>query len=94
MCDSLSCVVDTPSKFERALQWCDHGNTDVLRLVDQVEIDADSAAKISAADAIYAGGGDTGYMLETRQTRSIDDLLREAWQNGTVLVGLSAGATP
>lgn len=67
-------------------------DVDVLRLVGETQINAESAQKIGAADAIYVGGGDTGYMLEIWRTRGIDDLLREAWRDGTVMAGLSAGA--
>lgn len=48
--------------------------------------------KVDRADAVYVGGGDTGYMLDTWRTRGIDDLLRDAWAEGTVMSGLSAGA--
>lgn len=65
---------------------------DVLGLVGTAQITADSAEKIGAADVIYVGGGDAGYMLEIWRTRGIDDLFREAWRNGTVLSGLGAGA--
>lgn len=66
--------------------------TDVLGLVGTTHIDAASAEKISEADAIYVGGGDTAYMLEVWRARGIDDLLEEAWRDGTVMAGLSAGA--
>lgn len=48
--------------------------------------------KLDAADAVYVGGGDTGYMLDTWRTRGIDRWLRDAWRDGTVMAGLSAGA--
>lgn len=64
--------------------------TDVLTLLDADN--ATAAAKIDAADAVYVGGGDTGFMLDTWRTRGIDAHLREAWEGGTVLSGLSAGA--
>jgi len=50
------------------------------------------AEKVDRADAVYVGGGDTGYVLDTWRTRGIDDLLRDAWESGTVMSGLSAGA--
>lgn len=67
-------------------------STDALTLVDKSQIDAESAEKIGAADVIYVGGGDTAYMLEIWRTRGIDDLLREAWEGGTIMTGISAGA--
>lgn len=65
--------------------------TDVLWLLDEKEtVDIDE--KIESADVIYVGGGDTGFMLDTWRTRGIDEQLREAWEDGTVMAGLSAGA--
>lgn len=65
-------------------------NPEVARVAGASE--ADVAAKLDRADAVYVGGGDTGYMLDTWRTRGIDELLRSAWEDGTVMAGLSAGA--
>ena len=48
--------------------------------------------KISRADIIYIGGGDTLKLLETIKEYDIEPLLKNAYQNGTILVGKSAGA--
>lgn len=48
--------------------------------------------KIAAADLIYVGGGDTLYMLDVWREKGIIEPLFEAYRNGTVLAGLSAGA--
>ncbi|MBQ8427404.1 MAG: peptidase E [Clostridia bacterium] len=50
------------------------------------------ADKIAVADAIYVGGGDTLYMLEKWRERGITDKIIKAYENGTILCGLSAGA--
>lgn len=44
------------------------------------------------ADIIYEGGGDTKGMLETWFQTGFDQLLKEAWINGKVMCGISAGA--
>ena len=43
-------------------------------------------------DAIYVGGGNTRSMLALWKEWRLDRILRQAWQNGTVLSGVSAGA--
>ncbi len=43
-------------------------------------------------DVIYIGGGNTLNMLLIWQKRSIDTILREAAENGTILCGVSAGS--
>lgn len=50
------------------------------------------AGKIAAADCIYVGGGDTMFMLEKWKERGVDKLLIDAYERGTVICGLSAGA--
>ena len=42
-------------------------------------------------DAIYVSGGNTANMLAIWRVHGIDELLREAWERGTVLWGASAG---
>ncbi len=42
-------------------------------------------------DAIYVSGGNTANMLAIWRTHGIDALMREAWENGVVLFGASAG---
>jgi dipeptidase E len=43
-------------------------------------------------DVIYVGGGNTANMLAIWRTHGIDRILREAWEQGIVLAGISAGA--
>ena len=43
-------------------------------------------------DVIFVGGGNTKSMLAVWQEWGVGELLREAWQSGTVLAGVSAGA--
>ncbi len=49
-------------------------------------------AKFEKADMIYVGGGDTVFMLESWKQSGILPLLREAYERGVILAGLSAGA--
>jgi peptidase E len=43
-------------------------------------------------DVIYVGGGNTKSMLAVWREWQIPELLRRAWESGTVLAGISAGA--
>jgi dipeptidase E len=47
---------------------------------------------LTAQDAIYVGGGSMVNLLAIWRAQGIDDILREAWQAGVVLAGLSAGS--
>ena len=45
-----------------------------------------------AQDAIYVGGGNTANMLAIWRVHGVDEALREAWERGIVLAGISAGS--
>lgn len=52
----------------------------------------DYAAEVRAADLLYVGGGNTPAMVAVWREFGFDAALRDAWQGGTVLAGISAGA--
>ncbi len=49
-------------------------------------------AKFDKADVIYVGGGDTVFMMESWKKTGVLQLLKEAYERGVILAGLSAGA--
>jgi dipeptidase E len=54
--------------------------------------DAEIRAALEAADIVYVGGGDTRMMMEAWRKRGVDILLREAFERGALMCGLSAGS--
>ena len=52
----------------------------------------DLATVLLGQDVIYVGGGNTKSMLAVWREWEIPGLLRRAWESGTVLAGVSAGA--
>jgi len=48
--------------------------------------------RLRSQDVIYVGGGNTRSMLGLWREWGVDRVLREAWEGGTVLAGVSAGA--
>jgi peptidase E len=47
---------------------------------------------VDEADVIYVGGGNTANMLAIWRVHGVDRAVRDAWQRGAVLAGVSAGA--
>lgn len=47
---------------------------------------------VMSQDAIYVGGGNTYNMLALWRLHGLDTILRDAWEAGVVLAGISAGA--
>jgi dipeptidase E len=43
-------------------------------------------------DVVYVGGGNTANMLAIWRVHGVDAVLREAWERGIVLTGISAGS--
>lgn len=52
----------------------------------------DLRALVFDQDIIYVGGGNTANMLAAWRVHGLDVILREAWQRGVILAGLSAGS--
>jgi dipeptidase E len=52
----------------------------------------DLRAFLLEQDVIYVGGGNTANMLAIWRTHGVDRILREAYEQGVVLAGISAGA--
>ena len=63
-----------------------------LKLVAESLTDKEINKAILGADIIYVGGGNAKSMLKVWKEKGVDILLRQAWENGVVLSGLSAGA--
>jgi dipeptidase E len=62
----------------------------VLNLFDR-EVE-DIRELILTMDMVYVGGGNTANMLAVWRLHEVDRALEEAWQDGVVLSGASAGA--
>ena len=52
----------------------------------------DLRAHLLGQDAIYVGGGSVAGLMVLWRLHGVDEVLREAWQAGVVLFGVSAGA--
>ncbi len=53
---------------------------------------ADLREFVRTQDVIYVGGGSTANLLAVWRAHGLDAILREAWEAGVVLCGVSAGA--
>lgn len=66
--------------------------TSVLYLIKDTITKEKLAKEILAADIIYVGGGNTLKMMKIWKKLGVDKLLKQAYDRGAVLSGLSAGA--
>jgi peptidase E len=51
----------------------------------------DLANLLTGQDIIYVGGGNTANMLAVWRVHGVDRMLRQAWEQGVILTGVSAG---
>src|SRR4051812_45422860 len=53
---------------------------------------ADPSELIGTSDAVWVGGGSVANLLELWRLHGVDAALRDAWERGVVLGGVSAGS--
>lgn len=76
--------------YERFSTWpCEPS---VLSLFHLGRDRLDPATHLLAQDAIYVGGGSMRNMLAVWREHGVDQAMRDAWECGVVVAGLSAGA--
>ncbi len=83
---------DLEAYTERFLQAfpAERAEASFLSLFKRTE--PDLRAFVLAQDVIYVGGGSTANLLAVWRAHGLDAILREAWEAGVVLCGVSAGA--
>lgn len=64
----------------------------VLQLFRRDLDDDDLRTFLVSQDVVYVGGGNTANLLSVWRANGVDRLLREAFDRGTLLCGISAGA--
>ncbi len=67
-------------------------HADVLSLFRRQDATRTLSEIVAEQDLIYVGGGSLRNLLAIWRAHGLDECLHRAWQAGTVLVGLSAGA--
>ena len=77
----FNCIKDVYEKL-----GCIVSHLDLNKLYKEIEKD------ILKTDIIYIGGGNTKYLMEQLKVKEIDKLLIQAYNNGVVCSGLSAGS--
>jgi dipeptidase E len=77
-------------RFYNAFRDCSHPSH--ISLFRRERGVADIREHLLSADVIYVGGGSVISLLGTWRAHGVDAYVREAWENGTVLCGLSAGS--
>lgn len=86
---------DSESYFEVVTKHFGKGlgcRVDVLYLIKEKPGKKEIEEKIFGSDIVYVGGGNTLQMMKVWRKSGVDKILREAYEKGIVLSGLSAGS--
>lgn len=78
----------TMKKIYGDMFGCECKDLKSTELIDEQKVNS----LIEWADIIYEGGGDTSNMLKIWENTGFDKKLYNAWNNGKVICGISAGA--
>jgi dipeptidase E len=81
-------------RFYRAFgaSRCEPSHVSLFRRDKGAGLGRDVASHLLDQDLIYVGGGSVLSLLGVWRAHGLDDVLRQAWRNGVVLCGLSAGS--
>ncbi|MER7564142.1 Type 1 glutamine amidotransferase-like domain-containing protein [Streptomyces sp. NPDC048523] len=85
---------DAPGYMDRFLRAFESRDCEpsVLSLFRRELDDEALRAFLLSQDVVYVGGGNTANLLAVWRAHGVDRLLREAYEGGTLLCGISAGA--
>ncbi len=67
-------------------------SVDVTHLRLSTMPNADPRELLGAADLVWVGGGSVANLLALWRLHGVDTAMREAWEGGTILAGVSAGS--
>ncbi|MFF7777501.1 Type 1 glutamine amidotransferase-like domain-containing protein [Streptomyces tanashiensis] len=85
---------DAPAYVEKFFEACRSRSCEpsVLQLFRRELDDDELRTFLLSQDVVYVGGGNTANMLAVWRAHGVDQLLREVFDRGTLLCGISAGA--
>jgi dipeptidase E len=86
--DPLEQITRFNATFRRL--GCTPSHLALFRLGDQPDVEL--REHLLEQDAIYVGGGSLANLLAIWRTHGLDGVLREAWESGVLLCGVSAGS--
>lgn len=64
----------------------------LIKVKDLIENFNETVKLVEWADIIYEGGGDTYNMIKLWEETGFDKILKDSWNSGKVICGISAGA--
>jgi peptidase E len=91
------CLVETaggdPSDwYSRLYEAFNFAGCDVTELKLFTQPSADPTERLTSCDFVWVGGGSVANLLVLWRLHGVDEAMREAWERGVILGGVSAGS--
>ncbi len=83
---------DDPTYLAQMYSALSEASCDVDHLALFTQPNRDPATLLPAADVVWVGGGSVANLLALWRLHGVDAAMREAWESGTILAGVSAGS--
>ena len=83
---------DDPAYLAQMYSALSEASCDVDHLALFTQPNRDPATLLPAADVVWVGGGSVANLLALWRLHGVDLAMREAWESGTILAGVSAGS--
>ncbi|MDA3022914.1 MAG: peptidase E [Actinomycetota bacterium] len=92
VCLVLTASGDSPEYLAGMYSALAGANCDVDHLALFTQPNRVVGEAITRADVVWVGGGSVANLLALWKLHGVDDAMREAWERGTILAGVSAGS--
>lgn len=91
------CVLETASGdsslfYSMMYEAFNAAGCDVTEMKVFFQPSADPIERLGGSDLVWVGGGSTANLLALWRVHGVDTAMREAWENGVILGGVSAGS--
>lgn len=92
VCLVLSASGDDAAYYSLAYEAFSHAGCDVTALKLFPQPSADPYERIGSSDLVWVGGGSVANLLALWRLHGVDAAMRDAWERGVILSGVSAGS--
>ena len=92
VCFMMTATGDDASYISRSYEAMSELSVDVTHLSLFPQPNEDVEKRLLSADLVWVGGGSVANLLAVWKLHRVDDFLKTAYENGTVLAGVSAGS--
>lgn len=92
VCLVLTAAGDDALYYAMSYEALNAAGCDVTELKLFTQPSADPVERLTTSDVVWVGGGSVANLLALWRLHGVDDAMREAWEAGVILGGVSAGS--